>query len=226
MYSAIAQFLGARDICAMSQTCARMRNSFGTRDAWHALVRARFPYKQCVEQCNPRNFLLLLEDRITYGRNRARIYHYAGDNIMSCIAADRDLILRGDIIIDDVTQNKYIYDGMVLRPIQQKRWDYLWEYLDLCEVFSIPLEFCVDYYFDLPSPCDIIVRIDKRARLRVTSHTDMCTFECDDRCDIFIDKDYTFETIKEAIDNDIVFVLCVRDCTDSSHFVMPAEWYR
>lgn len=209
----IANFLSARDLIALGATCARNRDLISARDAWSQQIRARFPYKQCAEQCNPRNFLLLLEDRITYGQNRAQVHHRASD-----------IVLRGDIIIDDETRRKYVYDGLIACPIKHKRWDHLSEYLDLREVFSVPLEFCANYYDDLSKPCNIIMRIDKRAKLREKC-SDMCTFECNDRYNIFIDRDYTFETIKKAVDDDIAFVLCRFESTDSRYFMLPAEWY-
>jgi hypothetical protein len=204
---AVVNFLSARDLCAISWTCARMHNIFGMRDAWHAQVRARFPYKRFVGRVdddefdgfalphyNPRKFLLALESR-----DHARVFH---DNSTSDAVQHR--MIRGDIFIDFLG-TAYVFSGAAMYPIN-RGFDLLADVIDLGCVVNVPLEFSIGYYSDIPCEEDVILfHIDKRAKLREID-LDTCTFECDDTYQIMIFRDNIFDGIKNQIADGQLFL--------------------
>jgi len=197
----IADFLSARDICAMSAICARNRCMFA--HIWGALRSARFPYKKFSPNCDcspvqMREFVLSLEKRAEDGHARtflASLTHFAnsrvicGDNTNSR-ACDRDLFIdqhcgciRGDIIID-ATTHVFIFDGHRAHYVDHGVFEHdegmgtiREDSMDLSSVFNIPYEFPITYYDHIRcSDIHISCRIDARV-LELKSDDDRFKFE-------------------------------------------------
>jgi hypothetical protein len=174
----IANFLSARDLCAISWTCARNRAVCNSLDIWRISVRARFPHKiqqptfiMRAPDYNMREFLFLLEDR---ARNSRAITHHARMRLspeeveispmraISCVSMDGiitdiiyvqqdSLILRGDIIHDASHDDRYfcIFDGVYAR-IQRTSISYNAKYsIELPITIKIGIEFDIDYFTEL-----------------------------------------------------------------------------
>jgi hypothetical protein len=204
-----ANFLSARDICAISWTCARNRAVISPRDAWHARVRARFPYKRYADRTdngfglrnyNPRKFILLLEDRASSGC--ARIFRF--DRQPSW---NTDTIVRGDITINSASGKQYIYDGMNWLRATREIWDAVSDVIDLTKVFSIPREFHITYFNGVACAGDMIAfTISGQSRILKISDYE-CTIMEFPLCRIPINADFTWDAIRKHVISNRAFVI-------------------
>lgn len=165
MQHCFVDFLCARDLAALSLTCAHMHNAL--EQAWHPLQLARFPHKKHAlrsdhVKCNSREFLLGLEARVVCAPPHGMAWTFrASHNIpanartVPCTTgcgelkklyvADWQLMIRGDIIIDEIA-TMYVFDGHDGRIVDYDTYKGQIDGADLSPVFTIPYEFHILYY--------------------------------------------------------------------------------
>jgi hypothetical protein len=161
----VRTFLSARDLCALSQTCAHARKMVPDV-VWSHLICARFPLYPRALIGVARETLLLLEDRAHDGH--AAAYHArsnvkpeeiadpASRTMMSICSAgfidgmisiSREYpILRGDIIIDDYGTSgfdAFIFDGEFAHRCTA---DIFLSMIELPRAIKIGAEFNAEYF--------------------------------------------------------------------------------
>jgi len=199
----IADFLSARDLLALSQTCARIRFPLLV-GGWKEQLRARFPYKKRTECDDPMlerwqkllKFLLILESRVAdappHGQARRFLAAFEPRDNWDHILCDEhvfkhhqlgmlyvpraDLIIRGDILIDDRAR-MFIFDGYRCHHVPCINE----VYQSLAVVFNIPFEFDITYYGrGIWRGCNIGFQIDDRVKYEKINDAKM-TFSHDDK---------------------------------------------
>jgi hypothetical protein len=178
----IARFLGARDLQALSQTCARNRAEISSHEAWRANLRAQFPHKIAQPafiarepEYNAREFLLLLEDRAIRAHavtHSARLFlapeevEASRERAISAVSHDgiikeiiyvpqNSLMLRGDII-HVVRHGEYFYmfDGVYARDMQANASHWGNIEITLPITIKIGVEFGIEYFKELVDSFD------------------------------------------------------------------------
>lgn len=226
MFRAVFAFLTARELCALSHVNAHS-HALISRE-WPALQLARFPRKKHAPRkkaretpCNAREFLLGLEARVqcappygmawtfrasiwcdaTHSRKfatlcRIGIYEY------TLVVANSRLLLRGDIITDEVA-NIYIFDGVCGRPTYRTLCASCTYALDLSCVFHIPREFHISYY-DYMRDYGVIVccRISQGVNVYYTEQRTLCF---DEGTEHYIFESRDMQRIREDIKYRISF---------------------